>query len=361
MVKTLKAFALLAAVILVLACGPTLLALGHANFSYLRLIRVLADEAVPSLYALDEWRPTAESFETLAQVQQHFEQALAYEPSISASVAPVLASIQALSERRGDAALTCAQTSVASPAARPRADIYALALGVNCLHMGQQALAEGIWKAHGAEMADFFAYRGDVLLDSTDREQVYRYYRIAQAIRPNDPALDVRVILAGFVTGREDLARQEVSALIDSLPPDVLASAAARLHAVVSDAFIWVLIAAADTYLERGAAQHAEQMLLRAYRIQPDPISISRLGSFYCSQHRYREGIEVLKKAQIYEPQYYALESRQRLSTCYCREGRRDDAMREAEMLARIAPAQSQFTAWPEALEQHWQQLCSVQ
>ncbi|BCX02586.1 MAG: hypothetical protein KatS3mg053_0524 [Candidatus Roseilinea sp.] len=210
-------------------------------------------------------------------------------------------------------------------------------------------------------MADFFAYRGDALLDSTDREQVYRYYRIAQAIRPNDPALDVRVILASFMTGRKDLARQEISALIDSLPPDVLASAAAPLHAVVSDAFIWVLIAAADTYLERGAAQHAEQMLLRAYHIQPDPISMSRLGSFYCSQHRYREGIEVLKKAQIYEPQYYALESRQRLSICYCRAGRRDDAMREAEMLARIAPAQSQFTAWPQALEQHWQQLCSVQ
>lgn len=357
MSKTLRALVLLTGVMLVFVCGPTLLALGHVNFGYLQLIRIMSNEAAPGMYALDEWHPAPESLVTLAQVQQHFEQALNLEPSINAPVAPVLARIRTLSS---GTVSRCTQTSAALSTAGARADILILGLGFSCLHAHQPDLAESIWKEWGAKMADFFAHRGDSLLDSANRERAYRYYRIAQAIRPNDPALDVRVILAGFMTGRADLARQEVSTLIDGLPPDVLASAAARLHAAVNDAFIWVLIAAADAYLERGAAQHAEQMLLRAYRIQLDPISISRLGSFYCSQGRYEEGIDVLKKAQVYEPQYYALESRQRLSICYCRAGRRDDAMREAETLARIAPADSDFTIWPKTLDQHWLQLCEM-
>jgi len=342
---------------LVFVCGPTLLALGHVNFGYLHLIRIMSNEALPSLYALDEWHPAPESLVTLAQVQQHFEQALDLEPSINAAVAPVLARIRTLS---GGKASRCAQTSAALFTAGARADILALGLGFSCLHADQPDLAESIWKERGARMANFFAHRGDSLLDSANQEQVYRYYRIAQAIRPNDPALDMRVILASFMTGRKELAQQKVSVLLDSVPPDVLADAASRLHAVVDDAFIWVLIAAADAYSERGAVQYAEQMLLRAYRIQPDPISMSRLGSFYCAQDRYQEGIDLLKKAQIYEPQYYALESRQRLSICYCRAGRRDDAMREAETLARIAPTDSDFTIWPKTLEQHWLQLCEM-
>ncbi len=332
---------------------PMLVAAGSVNLGYLALVHTLAENSTLGAYQLEGVRsPTEADRQRLNQARQHFDRAISLDPSVAASVQYAVGHINGMV---GEVEQWSAQAGYAGA----RAESSALALGLFHWRNGRPALAERVWAEHGRDLADYFVHRGDRLLVSADRERALRYYQLAERLRPEDPAVSMRVTFAGIATRRDELARQKLDALLASLSPAEFADVATRLHATVSDGFVWVLIAAADVLEGRGRINDADFILGRVYRIQPDPIAFSRLGAFYCRHGRFQDGFDILERAKAYGAQHYALESRLQLSLCYCRAGQRGDAVREAEALARLAPPESEFRTWPNLLQQNWQNLCA--
>lgn len=356
--KWIVAAVVICAAVIAIGLGRGIVARAHLNLGYLMLVHALAPRAPSGVYAFDEGEPlTRSELAEILHVQRHFSRAMTLDPGLAFSAVPASAFAHSL---LGHFEQAEAEWGLALQRADSRRQLTALAMGAFHHRRGQSALAERIWFEYGPDIPDYFVHRGDQLLDYPDRELALHYYQIAEHLRPGMPDLEMRIVLAGFRAGREELARQKLTGLLQKMNPEEFTTVAVRLYALVHQEFIWVLIAASDVLQERQDVRGAEFMLLEAQRVQPDPIAFSRLGAFYCRHGRFQEGIDTLVKSKAYGAQYYALESRQQLSICYCRDGRGDDAMREAEELARMAPADSGFSVWPEILQRDWQQICKA-
>jgi tetratricopeptide (TPR) repeat protein len=356
--KWVVAAVVICAAVIVIGLGRGIVARAHLNLGYLMLVHALAPRAPSGMYALDQDETlTLSELAGISHAQHHFSRAMTLDPGLAFSAVPASAYAHSL---LGHFKQAEAEWGLALQRADGRLQLTALAMGAFHHRRGQSALAERIWLEYGQDIPDYFVHRGDQLLDYPDRELALHYYQIAEHLRPGMPDLEMRIVLAGFRAGQEEMAWQKLTGLLQKMISEEFAIAVVRLHALVHQEFIWVLIAASDVLQERQDIQGAEFMLLEAQRVQPDPISFSRLGAFYCRHGRFPEGIDTLVKAKAYGSQHYALESRQQLSICYCRDGRGDDAMREAEELARMAPADSGFSAWPEILQRDWQQICKA-
>ena len=359
MFKELGKWGVAAMVICVIAIGSgqRIVARAHLNLGYLMLVHVLASRTPSGIYALDQDETlTLSELAGISHAQHHFSQAMTMDPSLAFSAAPASAYAHSL---LGHFEQAESEWGLALQHADGRLQLTALAVGAFYYRHGQGAVAERIWFEYGQDIPDYFVYYGDGLLDDVDRELALHYYQIAERLRSGGPDLEMRIVLAGLKAGRKEIAEQRLTDLLQKMTLEEFAVAVARLH-VIHEAFIWILIAASDVLQERQDVRGAEFMLLEAQRVQPGPIVFSRLGAFYCRHGRFQEGIDTLVKSKAYGTQYYALESRQQLSICYCRDGRNDDAVREAEELARMAPADSDFRAWPEILQRGWQQICKA-
>lgn len=239
-----------------------------------------------------------------------------------------------------------------------RSELAQIALGLLYIQQENFPAAKELWAGKSAEIAFFLACQGDGYL-YVSPERALRYYEYAQALASNDTRIDIRVIWALIRTGQIEQALEHLRTLLQQVSPEEFAQKSAELYATVDEGFIWIFITAADVYHQIGKTDNAEFVLNMAVRIHEAPLTFSPMGAFYCHLGRYQEGIEILSRAKAYGTQYYALQARQRLSLCYCQAGLIEQALREAEELARIAPPDSEFHDWFPFLQQNWQQICS--
>lgn len=337
---------------------PRLAATLHTNLGYLALSQALSDGKFSSLYTLDKQAPPEDKKAMIDRAALHFIQALVFNP-------------EQITARRGlaQAYILLGETRLGIETWMPilqndqlRDDLDALALGLTYLREGQLEVARQIWNQYGSETYEYFIQTGDHLMKDGDYELALRWYELAQFFHSSDE-LDMRIILVNMRKGKEQEARWKLSRLLQKIGVDLFINKASRLYSAIDPAFIWLFIAAADEFQTIQDSEKAQRILVSAYHIQPDPITLWALGSFYCSQGRFHEGISVLNRSKAYGVQYYALASRQRLSLCYCRAGHPAQALQEAKDLAELAPAgdlYAEFRAWPVMLNQQWASICQI-
>lgn len=241
-----------------------------------------------------------------------------------------------------------------------RTELAGLALGLLAIKKGDIELAARLWGDLDAPIIDYLINQGDYLLRSEEYEEALVYYRLAERLQSDDLALTLRIIMGEIYLQDRKAYFAHLDSVLAYWGLERTLETITYLQALVSDGFVWEFIAAADVYQQRQDDLSAEKVLRMAVQVYPGPVTYVHLGSFYCNRGRYSEGIAVLEQAKPYGDQYYALQSRQRLSICFCQAGMPERAIAEAQDLARMAPDGTPFQAWDVKLTENWTQLCEV-
>jgi len=240
-----------------------------------------------------------------------------------------------------------------------RIELAVLALGLLAVKRGDIPAALNLWNDRkNIRIADYLTYQGDYFLRTDEREEALKYYQLAKRLRPDELDLTLRITLVEIYLQEREAYLARLDKVLTRWGLEKTTEVIGRLHALVSDGFVWVFMAAADVYQQRQDETSAEKVLLLATQIHPGPVTYVPLGAFYCNRGRFPEGIAVLERAKPYSTQHYALLARQQLSICYCQAGLRDKAVAEAQELARMSPENTPFQTWDLQLSDNWAQLC---
>jgi tetratricopeptide (TPR) repeat protein len=335
---------------------PRLIATVQLNVAYLELLHILSTNRPLRTHALpDDISRRDINPQSIRQAMGLAELAIQTDPRLASSADFVLGHLYYLMDEP-DRAEEKWLASIRSGGTRVVAS--AISLGQMYFQQDRPELARQRLGYTVQNVRNFFIGLGDHHLRNFFGEKALQHFDFAKRLGSPSPDLEMRIALAAIMANEDDVVQQQVNVLLKSLTVEAFADWVAYLHATVTDNFVWLLIAASDELQRSQQLDEAEFMLLRARSAQPDPISYSRLGAFYCSNGQFQQGIATLNLSKIYGAEHYAMESRQMLSICYCRMGLRDAALHEATDLANMAPVGSSFRVWADVLQKDWSGIC---